>query len=1256
MRGLDGREASPQLQEVGGLLDAPACDELVYVELTLHGCHIHALVDTGASRTVVRRGEFERMCRKSGRTTVLKRAVELVGVTGHTIKVLGSTEIAEEKLGPIHVIVVEGIDHQMILGRDVLRSDNATIDYKAGMLKWRGQCVPMIPPKLRLTLASLGEKPPVMTVSKVAACVERSEDLFAAKGEALGCHPDLVVRIHTEGPPIKRRPYRLPLTKRQALDEKMDELLRQGVIVPSSSPWASPVVLVEKKDSSEGPRFCVDFTSLNKVTKKDAYPIPLIRDIFDQLHGATIFSTLDLKSGFHQLPLHPDDQEKSAFCSHRGLFHWTRMPMGLSNASQMFQRAMEIVFKGLIGTICMLYIDDIVVYSKNEDEHVEHLEKMFARLRECNLKLNPKKCVFGLEEVKLLGYIVSANGLKADSDKVAAITRMQAPQNVNETRSFLGMTGYYRTCIQDYAHIAEPLVELTCKNIRYEWTSKHQEAFDLLKKALTTEQVMAHPQTDKPYLLYTDACDYAIGAILCQKDELGVERPIVYLSKQLSATQRRWATIEKEAYAVVHALKQLRPYLWGAEYKTYTDHKPLTCLFTKDMNNTKIQRWSVLLAEYNCKVEYHKGKLNVRADMLSRIRQNDELATFDVNYWQLGDPLPELPEDDQQPDIYGLDLRTVAQQQREMKEWTEHDNEDSPFEIINGLLYSTRRPFKFAPDHPRLVLPMPQREEVVRRAHLDVGHMAVVKTMRKVQEAFAWTSMKSDIRQQLQRCPTCIAHAKHQPRAPMGEMPIATAPVQIVAMDLVGPMVKTPEGNQYLLTIVDHCTGWAEAYPIPSKTSREVWKKLTQMYFPRHGYPDVMINDQGLEFGAKALREYLEAVGIDQRRTSSYNPQANGKCERFNGTLKQIISRLVNNSRSNWEDKLGPALMAYNNAVSDATGHTPFYLQYGRRARLPLSRLMRKDTHEDERLQHLADALRQASEATRNARQYNRARLERQANMGIVRIGDTVVIKAAEPLTLTSKWDPQWQVTKIRNKVVWVTHQQLGKQKVLNINKIRVVDPNIAWDELNPRPTRNPRQSARVTDLPPPPRKRTPPPRKRAPERRSLAPPDTAPAQKQSPGKRQRQAPAQKQSTGKRRRQESMRSTDSEATIIYDHQDEEPVSSPLDDNQHTALPSTSSDQPLPSTSADCQPRNPAQPRPAISRSEDKKRIHRAPERRAREGGEPGPVPIKRYRPFQPRAAKRRTEPDPLRPSDTQQKRARVEAIAAVRLYTQPRTC
>jgi hypothetical protein len=265
-----------------------------------------------------------------------------------------------------------------------------------------------------------------------------------------------------------------------------------------------------------------------------------------------------------------------------------------------------------------------------------------------------------------------------------------------------------------------------------------------------------------------------------------------------------------------------------------------------------------------------------------------------------------------------------------MPEYSEHLNDDSPYCLADGLLYSTALPYRYATDNPRLVIPPQLRDHVISCAHQEVGHMALMKTMRKIQEAFVWPSMKRHIQEWISKCPTCLVNSKIPSKAPMGEMPIATAPMQIIACDLIGPLIKSPQGNSYILTIVDHCTGWAEAYPIPNKTSQAVWNQFSRHYFPRNGYCKVLLTDRGLEFNSQAFTQYLQALGIEHRRTTPYNPQTNGKCEKFNGVLKSIITKLINNSRASWEDQLGPATMAYNNAVSSVTGHTPYFLHYAR--------------------------------------------------------------------------------------------------------------------------------------------------------------------------------------------------------------------------------------------------------------------------------------------------------------------------------------
>ena len=486
----------------------------------------------------------------------------------------------------------------------------------------------------------------------------------------------------------------------------------------------------------------MDYRKLNTCTVRDQYPLPLIDDIFDQVAGSAIYSTLDLRAGYHQIKMAEVDIPKTAFRCHLGLFEYLRMPFGLANAPAVFQRTMDKVLAGLIGRCVFVYLDDIVVYSSSPEAHAQHLQAVFDRLRHAGLKLKPSKCHFGLPQVRLLGHIISAKGKSPDPEKTAAISTLPSPTTVREVRSFLGSCSYYRNNIANYAKIAEPLTELTRKHVRMEWNPTRQAAFDQLKRELVSNRIMAPPRSECPYKLYTDACDYAVGAILVQEDEHGVERVISYVSHALSAPQKHWATIEKEAYAVVYAIEKLRTYLYGAQFTVYTDHKPLKALFTQQMNSTKVQRWGVLLAEYGARIEYRSGRNNIRADMLSRIRPHPEVAVFDTGDWvetratvesepEIRELLPLLHD--------GLDLRAVAIQQQEefpdLWHWGEdHDNEN--YDIIGGALYSSPVARDHEPGYPRLVLPQPYREAVINKAHREVSHMATWNTLRRQNGAY----------------------------------------------------------------------------------------------------------------------------------------------------------------------------------------------------------------------------------------------------------------------------------------------------------------------------------------------------------------------------------------------------------------------------------------------------------------------------------------------------------------------------------------
>jgi transposase InsO family protein len=496
-------------------------------------------------------------------------------------------------------------------------------------------------------------------------------------------------------------------------------------------------------------------------------------------------------------------------------------------------------------------------------------------------------------------------------------------------------------------------------------------------------------------------------------------------------------------------------------------------LFTEQMRNTKIQRWGVMLAEYGAKIEYRQGRHNIRADTMSRIKsQQMEICTIDTEDWINPDAYGEDEAHLRLPvEAYGINLAEVQnKQEKQYGEEIQHaGEEDSPYEVCGGLLYSIRRPTPTSAIHPRLVLPSAMCDKVIDSCHKEVGHMGLLKTLERIREAFVWPGMRLDIKNRLRLCGICKVVKSRPEHPPMGEMPIATYPFQMIAMDLIGPLCKSTKGNCYVLNIIDHCTGWVESYPLPDKTCASVWHKLSNDLFPRHSVCEILLTDCGKEFGAKDFDQYLKDMGIEHRRTSPYNPKCNGRIERFNKTLKEMLRCMINNDAPDWENKLSDALMAYRNSVSTVTGYTPFQLLYARRARLPLTRALQVAGNPEPlvgRMEEMCTALRQARQNTEQSRRYNRERLQQRANVQDLKVGDTVILKATERLIMTTNWDPEWEITRLHGNSVTICHQQTQKQKVVNRDKVRLVDPNIVWDDVRPRPKRRQYKSAELVQRP----------------------------------------------------------------------------------------------------------------------------------------------------------------------------------------------
>lgn len=1006
------------------------------VRLDVCGIQITALVDTGSTHTLVNSTTYNRL----PKLTPLYAAPRLHSITNHELPVRGACTLKIAGI-PTEVLVCESLGVELLIGSNLCRM--SVIDFSNGIFQLGDKKFPMV--------TTMEEFCPLMATS----CIPRAshdvinqvldayDDIFSQKTTPVNVAQSLPPVVIDTGSvePIRQRAYRLPFAKRQKAEECIEEMLKDGVIRPSDSPWASPITLVPKKDGST--RFCVDYRKLNAVTRKDAHPLPNIQDIFDQVSGAKIFSTLDLKSGYWQVPMAEESIPKTAFITTSGLWEFTRMPFGITNGTAIFQRAMNKVLAGLIGKCCMVYVDDILVYSKTEQQHAEHLKAVFQRLRNAGLQLKPSKCHFGLTEIELLGYVVNAEGIQPLKTRVKAIQQLTAPQDIKAVRSFLGMAGYYRQCIPGFATLALPLTELTKPREPFRWGPEQQEAFNALKLALTQAPVLAHPDWNKPYILYTDASDKAVGAILVQKDATGMERVISYLSHKLSGAQLSWPTIEKEAFGIVYALKKFHAYLWGAEFEIHTDHKPLRSLFRSEIKNTKLQRWAIQISEYGAPILYHPGRLNIRADTLSRISAIQPLVQA-------------VPPVDA-PDVWKTDNIDPAQllqlqQEQFASEYTEasQDLDETRYIVEGGILYTFAEPQHNAGRYMRVLLPQQYRQQVIDRCHQEVAHAALAKTLARVQENYVWPGMRRHVREYLQACVHCNTVTPPNPAHPRGIIPTPRTPFHTWGIDLVGPFPKDRRGKQYLLTCVDHLTGWAEAIPIASKKAETVQETFLNEIVTRYGTPTVLISDNGGEFTSTAFEKWLRDNGISHHLTSPYHPQTNGMTERFNGIIQRLLLKLTGGNDRHWSKSLPDALYAYRITQGPA-GISPYQAVYGRKPRLPRSTV--DNPEEGERLRAIREAEILLHEFRTNQRDaYRDAEPGRAKRLPV---GTFVSVRVLNPRKGQSRWQPGYQVISSHDGALRVMELATGNVIRINQRCAREIPESKSYDEVDPLPVRS---------------------------------------------------------------------------------------------------------------------------------------------------------------------------------------------------------
>jgi hypothetical protein len=551
------------------------------------------------------------------------------------------------------------------------------------------------------------------------------------------CDIEFLIELLPGTPPISKRPYRMPVNELVELKKQIAELQAKGFIRPSSSPWGAPVLFVEKKEGTQ--RMCVDYRPLNEVTIKNKYPLPRIEDLFDQMKGASVFSKIDLRSGYHQLIIRESDIPKIAFCTRYGLYEYTMMSFGLTNGLAYFMYLMNKVFMEYLDRFIVVFIDDILVFSRTMEEHEEHLRLVLEKLRSNQLYAKFSKCEFWLTEVAFLGHIISAGGVSVDPGRVKDVLNWMPPTTISEIRSFLGLAGYYRPFIKDFSKIAKPMTKLLEKNKAFEWTKECQASFDELKKQLTSSPILVLPELTKKFDIYCDASRQGLGCVLMQEGQV-----VCYASRQLRNNEENYPTHDLELAAVVHTLKIWRHYLIVHRCKIYSDHKSLNCIFTQNDLNLRQRRWLELIKDYDLGINYRPGKANVVADALSLNlgMMNEAKVVMEVEL------------------TLEVEIREGQLEDARFKEIRQliRDNKTSDFsEDSQGTLWLGKR----------ICVPnlKPIKESILREAHDSAYyiHPGSTKMYIDLKTHYWWYGMKRDIAEYVSLCDTYQrVKAEHQ--------------------------------------------------------------------------------------------------------------------------------------------------------------------------------------------------------------------------------------------------------------------------------------------------------------------------------------------------------------------------------------------------------------------------------------------------------------------------------------------------------------
>ena len=899
---------------------------VILAPVEIEGKIAHMEVDTGSSVSIIPLSFYEQ---NLSHVQVEKTRQSFTSFTGETVIPIGKVQVQVKYgsySGRLSLFVVERTEY-LLIGRDWL-----------GIipLDWKSLVQTGLHSDSALGLDQKVDQDQVQVLHSngLDRVLDKHSKLFENRlGKMTQAKAHILVQEGAR--PVTTRPYKVPYAMRGQVEQELDRLQKCGVLTPiEHSEWSTGIVAIPKKDGSV--RICGNYkTTVNPVLEQVPPPNINVEDILANLSGGTIFTTLDLAHAYNQIELDEESKKFLVISTHKGLFQQNRLVFGITSAPAIWQSTIEQVLQGLPGV--QVYLDDILVTGRTPEEHRANLDRVLTRLADRNLTLKKEKCQFAQESVQFLGHVIDAEGIHAVEEKVKQIENLPAPTDVSQLRSYLGLLNYYRKYIPNLAHEIAPLTELLKSDRKFVWSEEAERAFKRSKELLRASDFLVHHDPELPISIATDASPIGIGAVLSHMLPNGEERPIQFASRSLTKTERKYPQIEREALAIVFALRKFYMYIYGRRFTLITDNKPLTALLGPHKSlpalaAERMQRWAMYLAGFNYEIRYRTSKENANADCLSRLPDTNvkpdgcEPENVSVCHVEM---LPtthdELRNTTRKDPVLSRVLRHTLDGWP--KQLPAEDSDLKPFFTRRTEITIERGILMWG---MRIIIPHKMQQAVL--AELHEGHLGVVK-MKSIARSYVWwPRVDQHIEESTKRCGTCQVVQNQPPQTSLHPWIPASKPMERIHVDFAGPF----EGLTYMV-VVDAYSKWPEVFIMPSITSERTIDTLRNM-FARYGLPQIMVTDNGSQFTSAEFQEFVHKNGITHKRSAPYHPSTNGQAERFVQTLKQAV-RAARSDTGSAQAKLDRFLLAYRNAKHAVTGESPTALFMRRQLRIRLDNL-----------------------------------------------------------------------------------------------------------------------------------------------------------------------------------------------------------------------------------------------------------------------------------------------------------------------------